>query len=279
MAKWGMVIDVSKCTACYSCFVACKDEYWDNDYPPFTAAQPRLGQFWMNILYKERGKYPYIKAAYQPLPCMHCSDAPCMKAAKGGAIYERPDGIVVIDPKKAVGQKQIVKACPYDVIFWNEERKLPQKCTFCAHRLPEGKLPRCVEACPSGCLNFGDLNNPKSEVSKMLKAAKAEVFHPEWKTKPKVFYIDLHKMTKSFIAGEVVFGDSDECAKGATVTLTGAAGKAVKTTANAYGNFEFDGLEPGKYSLTIGNPGYKAKTLEVILKTDSYLGDIFLAKA
>ena len=107
------------------------------------------GQYWMNIVEKERGTFPKVKLSCIPFTCMHCSNAPCMKAAKDGAIYRREDGIVIIDPEKAVGQKQIVDACPYRVIYWNEEKNLPQKCTMCAHLLDQGwKTPRCVEMCP-----------------------------------------------------------------------------------------------------------------------------------
>lgn len=211
---------------------------------------------------------------------MQCEDAPCIKAARDGAVYQRPDGIVVIDPQKAVGQKQLLEpeACPYGVIFWNEEKNLPQKCTFCVHRLEAGESPRCVQACPSECLVFGDLDDPESDVSKLLKSAKAEVFHPEWKAKPRVYYIDLHKMTRHFIAGAVIYGDSDECAEGVTATLI-ANGKSVKTTTNNYGNFEFDGLDAGKYSVKLECAGYAPKTIDVDLKTDGYLGDIILAKS
>ncbi len=201
MAEWRMVIDISRCTACYCCFIACKDEYWDNDYPPYSAAQPRHGQSWVRLEKKEGGTYPYIKVAYIPILCMQCDDAPCTKAARDGAVYKRPDRIVIIDPKKAVGQRQIVDACPYQAIFWNEEKQLPQKCNFCVQRLEEGKPPRCVQACPSQALIFGDLDDPESEVSKLVNSGKVEVFHPERKTKPDVYYIDLEKITKCFIAG------------------------------------------------------------------------------
>ena len=276
MTKWGLVIDVPKCTGCYNCFTACKDEYWDNDYPPYSAAQPKYDQFWMNIQTKERGTYPYIKVAHIPVPCMQCDDAPCIKAAKDGAVYKRPDGIVVIDPKKAVGQKQIVDACPYHVIFWNEEKKLPQKCTFCVHRLEEGKIPRCVQVCPSMAMTFGDLDDPNSEVSKLIASGQAEVLNPEYKTKPRVYYIGLPKL---FIAGSVAYGDTDECAEGATATLTDqSAGKSVETTANFFGDFEFDGLAAGKYSVKIAGDGYKAETIDIDLKTDRYLGAITLSR-
>jgi Fe-S-cluster-containing dehydrogenase component len=278
MTKWGFVIDISKCNACYCCFIACKDEYWDNDYPPYTAAQPRHGQSWMNIAMNERGKHPYVKVAYMPVPCMHCEDAPCIKAARDGAIYKRPDGIVVIDPQKAVGQKKLVKSCPYGAIFWNEEKNIPQKCTFCVHRLEEGGIPRCVQACPTGCIHFGDLDDPESEVSRLIRSAKAGVLHPEWNTRPLVYYLDLHKMTRYLIAGAVIFGDTDECAEGVTATLT-ANGKSVKTTTNNYGLFEFDGLDAGKYMLKLEHAGYVPKIKSIDLKTDSYLGDIVLARA
>jgi Fe-S-cluster-containing dehydrogenase component len=278
VTKLGFVIDISKCNACYCCFITCKDEYWDNDYPPYTAAQPRHGQSWMNISKKERGKHPYVKVAYMPVPCMHCEDAPCIKAAGDGAIYKRPDGIVVIDPQKAAGQEKLVKACPYNAIFWNQEKGLPQKCTFCVHRLEAGEIPRCVQACPTECIHFGDLDDPESDVSRLIKSAKAEAFHPEWNTRPQVYYLDLHKITKYFIAGAVVFGDTDECAEGVAVTLA-VNGKSVKTMTNNYGNFEFDGLNAGKYRLKLECAGYAPKTKNIDLKTDSYLDDIVLTRA
>lgn len=279
MAKWGMIIEISRCTACYCCFTACKDEYWDNNYPPYSAAQPKHGQFWMNIKKKERGVYPYIKVAYMPIPCMQCADAPCIKAAKNGAVYQRPDGIVIIDPQKAVGQKQLLDtaACPYGVIFWNEEKQLPQKCTFCVHRLERGDVPRCAQACSSEAIKFGDLDDPESEVSKLLKSGKTEAFHPEYNAQPGVSYTDLYKMTRRFITGSVIYGDTDECAEGVTATMTGN-GKPVKATTNTYGNFEFDGLNVGKYSVKFERAGYASKAIDVDLKTDSYLGEIILTR-
>lgn len=277
MTKWGFVIDVSKCNACYCCFIACKDEYWDNDYPPYTAAQPRYGQSWMNVIRNERGTHPYVKVAYMPVPCMHCEDAPCIKAAGDDAVYKRPDGIVVIDPIKAKGQRQLASSCPYNAIFWNEEKELPQKCTLCVHRLEEGEIPRCVQSCPTECIHFGDLDDPESDVSKLLKSAEVEVLHPEWNTKPLVYYIDLHKMTGYFIAGAAIFKDTDECAGGVTATLT-SDGKSVETKTNNYGNFEFDGLNTGKYTLKLECAGYAPKTETIDLKTDSYLGDMALVR-
>ena len=85
------------------------------------------------------------------MTCAQCKNPACTKAAEDGAVYKREDGIVMIDPVKAAGQKQIVNSCPYRVIFWNQEKNVAQKCTMCAHLLDEGyKTPRCVELCPTG---------------------------------------------------------------------------------------------------------------------------------
>jgi len=279
MAKWGMVVDIAKCNACYSCFIACKDEYWDNDYPPYSAAQPRHGQFWIRIEKKEGGTYPHIRVSYMPIPCMQCDAAPCIKAAKNGAVYKRPDGIVVINPEKAVGQRQIVDACPYGAIFWNEEKQLPQKCNFCVQRLEDGAIPRCVQACPSKAMIFGDLDDPASEVSKLVGSGKAEVFRPEDNTKPRVYYMGLERVTKSFLAASVVFGDVDECAEKVKATLVNKQSGEEKTAfTDAYGVFEFTGLSAGRYSLKLEYAGYAEKTMDVDLKTDNYLGAVNLTK-
>ena len=276
MTRYGMVIDISKCNGCFNCFLACRDEYCGNDFPPYSAAQPETGQSWMQVIEKERGKYPKVKVAYTPVPCMQCDDASCIKAATGGAVYKRPDGIVIIDPKKSEGQKAVVSACPYRVIFWNEAKQIPQKCTFCAHLLDQGwKVPRCVEVCPTGALTFGNLDDAKSDVSRAMKSGKVEILHPEYGLKEKVTYIGL---PKRFIAGSVVFGNTDECGEGARVTLQGKGEKRV-TKADNYGDFEFDGLTSDKpYRVKVECTGYKPFETEVNTKVDVYLGDIILKK-
>jgi len=231
----------------------------------------------MQVVEKERGKYPKVKVAYIPVPCMHCDDASCIKAATGGAVYKRPDGIVMIDPKKSEGQKAVVSACPYRVIFWNEEKQIPQKCTFCAHLLDQGwKAPRCVEVCPTGALTFGDLDDARSDVARRMTSGKLEILHPEYGMKEKVAYIGL---PKRFIAGSVVFGDTDECGEGAKVTLQGKGEKRVAKADN-YGDFEFDGLKEDRaYGVKVEGAGYKPFETEVNTKVDVYLGDVVLAKS
>jgi NAD-dependent dihydropyrimidine dehydrogenase PreA subunit len=195
-------------------------------------------------------------------------------------VEQRPDGIVVIDPVKAQGQKEVVSACPYRVIYWNEEKKLPQKCTFCAHLLDKGwKEPRCVESCPTKALVFGDVNDPNSEISKVIAAAKGklELLHPEYGLMPKVQYIGI---PKRFIAGEVVFRDKkDECAVGVKVMLTSKGGVDKVIKSDNYGEFEFEGLDADKdYTVLVEHNGYSAKKIKVRTNIDTYLGEILLSK-
>jgi tetrathionate reductase subunit B len=213
MVSYGMVINVNRCSGCAACVLACKDEYVGNDYPPYSASQPdaqygyypeayadgtgggrvwfKPGQLWVKDVEMVVGRFPSVKARYVMEPCMQCDDPPCMKAAQNGAIYKRPDGIVIIDPAKSTGQQQLVAACPYGRIYWSDDSFLPQKCTFCAHLIDQGQKPKCVEACPMTVFTFGDLSDPNSEVSKLV--SQAEILHPEYNAKPKVYYIGLPK--------------------------------------------------------------------------------------
>ncbi len=278
MVRLGLLIDITKCSGCHNCFLACRDEYYGNDYSPYSAPQPLEGQQWMQIKEIERGEYPRPKLDYIPLPCLHCEEAPCMAAATDGAVYRREDGIVLIDPVKAKGQRAIVGSCPYRVVFWNQELEIPQKCTLCAHLLDKGeKEPRCVEACPTGALVFGDLDDPNSAVAKLAAEKDLEVYHPEYGTSPRVRYIGI---PKRFIAGEVVRDDMrGECAEGVRVTLEGPGGVR-ETYSDSYGDFEFEGLEKNTtYTLRVELAGYVPQTFEVVTNKDVVLGEIVLTRA
>jgi Fe-S-cluster-containing dehydrogenase component len=278
MNKWALIVDIAKCHDCNNCFLACKDEYFENDFPPYSSAQPRMGQRWIDILRKERGQFPKVDVSYLPLPCMHCDDADCIKAAEGEAVYKRDDGIVIIDPLKAKGQKAVVESCPYGVIWWNEELDLPQKCTFCAHLLDEGwDKPRCVQACPTGALEFVHIED--LEMQRMIESDKLDTLHPEYGLEPRVYYKNLYRFTKCFVSGSVALKDVDECAEGAKVFLKNGSGKVIDTTVtNNFGDFKIDNLEEnnGKYSLEVEYPGYQKQELSVALEDSIDVGTIFL---
>ena len=132
-----------------------------------------------------------------PVMCNHCDDAPCMKAAKGGAITQRADGIVIIDPKKSKGQKEIVDACPYGAIYWNEEEQIPQAWFFDAHLLDKGwTKTRIEQCCPTDV--FRSVKVEDREMQRIREDEDLEVLKPEIGSKPRVYYKNMHLMTKCF---------------------------------------------------------------------------------
>lgn len=193
MVRYALLIDTTRCIGCNVCTIACKDQYVENDWPPYSLAQPWTGHFWMSVVEREWGKASDVSVGvrYIPQPCMQCDNPPCLKGATGGAMYKRPDGIVIIDPVKSKGQKQIVDACPYGKIFWNDQLQIPQKCTLCAHRLDKGLQPACVNACPTYAITIGD----DTALASNIANKKATVLSPELGAVPKVYYAGLPATT------------------------------------------------------------------------------------
>jgi len=262
------VIDVGICNGCYCCQISCKDEHVANDWTPYAKPQPDTGQFWLKQNEFVRGTVPKVKVHYLPILCMHCDEAPCMPACPvEGAIYKREDGLVIIDPTKCTGCKSCVDACPYHVIYFNESLNLAQKCTGCAHLLDSGwKEPRCADACPTLALKFGE----ESEMKNLIR--KAQVLHPEYKAKPRVYYLNI---PKKFIAGTVYDPVEKEVIIGATCTLAHTESKKQYTaTTDGFGDFWFEGLETGTFNLKIAK-GKKTKTFSALnTEKDINLGDI-----
>jgi Fe-S-cluster-containing dehydrogenase component len=277
MKTWHMIIDVALCTDCNNCFLADKDEFVGNDFPPYSVGQPWYGQRWIDIDRKERGQYPMVDVAYLPTPCQHCDDAPCIAAAPAGSIYKRADGLVIIDPAKAKGQPEIVDTCPYGVIFWNDEAQVAQKCTGCAHLLDEGwKDTRCSQVCPSGALRL--VLAEEDEFVKFAAAEGLEVLRPELGSNPRVHYKNLHKWSKVFVGGSAVFADTDECAEGARAVLTLDGKPAGEAITDNYGDFKIDRLEPGVYGLTLSASGYEDRAVTVDAAASVSLGVVVLER-
>lgn len=276
MKKWHMIIDVEKCEDCNNCLLACKDEHVDNEWTGYSKPQPNLGQKWINVQRKERGTFPLIDVAYRPTPCMHCDDAPCIKAGQG-SVTKRPDGIVIIDPEKSKGKKEVVKSCPYDVIWWNEELSIPQKCTFCAHLKDEGwKEPRCVQVCPTGALKIENLTDEEFNV--VIENEKLEVLHKDYKTSPRVYYKNLYRFEKCFIAGSVSIEQDGivDCAEEARVVLYKDDLKIAEEATDNYGDFKFDCLDEdsGEYTLEVFYKDKKSKVIKLTVKRSVNVGDI-----
>lgn len=266
----AFVVDISKCNGCYCCQIACKDEHVGNDWTPYAKPQPDTGQFWLKLNEYVRGTVPKVKMHYLPVLCMHCDNAPCMKACPvKGAIYKRDDGLVIIDPEKCTGCKNCVDSCPYGVIYFNEDLNIAQKCSGCAHLLEKGwKGPRCVDVCPTEAIKFGE----ESELKNLIK--KAEVLQPGKKAKPRVYYLNI---PGKFVAGTVCDKAKEECIKDATCTLTDAkSGETFVVKTDSFGDFWFEKLGVGTFKLKIES-GKKCKTISAIsTEKDVNLGDIFL---
>jgi len=211
--RWGMTIDLTKCAGCCACALACKQEHF---LPP--------GVTWGRVLYGEAGVYPMVTQEILPILCNHCEDAPCVRVCPTGATTKREDGIVSIDCDACIGCRYCVIACPYQSrTFLSEEGEYFQgkgytareklgrqiyplqegttiKCNFCMERIDAGMekglkpgqdreaTPACVNACYTRARVFGDLEDPESEISMLIRRMKGFQLHPEFGTNPSVYY-------------------------------------------------------------------------------------------
>lgn len=202
--KWGLVVDLDKCTGCTGCAIACKSEF-----------DTRLGVFRSQVVDHEHGKYPKVKRDFLPWLCNHCENPPCVSVCpvepsdakfngvkfKKRATYKRPDGPVLVDQDRCIGCGQCVMNCPYNARFFDPGKKAggnsdanpASKCDLCVHRLDAGVVPSCVNTCTGRARIVGDLNDPKSTVSRLLKKHTAGVLLPEKGTQPTVFYIGKNR--------------------------------------------------------------------------------------
>ncbi len=122
------------------------------------------------------------------MPCMQCNNPPCMDACPEEAIYKRKDGIVLVDEEKCTGCQLCIPACPYDALTYDDQRDVIVKCTLCHHRIDKGLEPFCVVCCEDDAIFFGDLNDPESEVSRLISQRSAYILKPEAGTTPAVYY-------------------------------------------------------------------------------------------
>ena len=278
MSKWNLIIDVAECTNCNLCTLATMDEYVDNEWPGYTAPMPKHGHKWIDIKQKERGQAPFIDIAYMPTMCNHCDIAPCIKSAPD-VISKRDDGIVLIDPDKAKGRKDLVNACPYGHIWWNEERETAQAWPFDAHLLDTGwNKTRGDQSCPTGAMKAIKLDD--DAMAKMADEEGYEVLNPEYGTKPRIWYKNLWRYSTAFVGGSVSADANGivDCVEGAAVTLSKDGSKLAELVTDNYGDFKFDRLEEdsGRYTVEISSKQYGSKSIEFELGESLYLGEIKL---
>ncbi len=223
--KWGMAIDMDRCSGCGACVVACQVE---NNVPapgPDQSEQARA-IYWMDLLTTSKGEYPSLKVEVMPVPCMQCDEPPCTKVCPVGATYLNDEGIVAQIWDRCIGCRYCMSACPYSRRYFNWDKPewdgfeqqalnpavatrpegVVEKCTFCHHRVRSCKeqaraderaltdndfrhLTACATACPARAITFGDLNDPKSDVSRLHNSPRAIRLLEELGTKPKVVYL------------------------------------------------------------------------------------------
>jgi Fe-S-cluster-containing dehydrogenase component/formate-dependent nitrite reductase membrane component NrfD len=176
--RYGFVIDHRKCIGCHACTVACKEE---NRVP--------VGSFRTWVKYVEKGTFPDTRRYFSVLRCNHCDDAPCVTICPTVALYRRSDGIVDFDNRRCIGCKSCMQACPYDALYIDPATNTAAKCHYCAHRVEVGLEPACVIVCPERAIIAGDLDDPRTEIARMVARENVEVRKAEQGTRPKVFYV------------------------------------------------------------------------------------------
>ncbi|HEC61265.1 MAG: 4Fe-4S dicluster domain-containing protein [Thermodesulfobacteriota bacterium] len=198
--RYGMVIDLKKCIGCYGCQISCKAE---NATPP--------GVLWARVMKREFGKYPNTRRLSLPLLCMHCQDPACETVCPTKATTKGDSGIVTVDQDKCVGCRYCMMVCPYQARYHHAKEReyfpgqgltpfeemgykqhkpgLVSKCNFCQSRLEQGLEPSCVVTCMCKARYFGDLDDPESEVSRLIRDRAGYQLHPELGTDPSVYYL------------------------------------------------------------------------------------------
>lgn len=176
--RYGMAVDTVRCVGCAACVIACKTENAVAD-----------GGFRVWIAQEVTGRYPTLAMEIRSERCNQCTDAPCVSVCPTGASFVAEGGIVAVDPDKCTGCKACMASCPYDARFVRPDGVV-DKCTFCLHRVREGRDPACVENCPTSALTFGDLDDPRSELAHLVASREHHVLAPEVGTTPNVLYLE-----------------------------------------------------------------------------------------
>ena len=178
--RYGMLIDLRRCTGCQTCQVSCKSQ---NNVP--------LGVWRTWVKQIEKGRYPNVGKAFLPIMCNNCEQPACVTVCPTKASVRRKDGIVIIDPHRCVGCRHCMAACPYAVRYINPLLGIAQKCDWCSKSVDAGLEPACVVNCPTGAIIFGDLNDQQSRISTLINKFPTARLKVDMGTRPRVFYIGL----------------------------------------------------------------------------------------
>lgn len=177
--QYGFVIDNRKCIGCHACTVACKSEH---------NVPVGVNRTWVKQV--EKGVFPETRRLFSVMRCNHCTDAPCVTICPTQALFVREDGIVDFDNRRCIGCKSCMQACPYDALYIDPETHTAAKCNYCAHRVDVGLEPACVNVCPEHAIISGDLEDPNSEIARLVAREQVTARRTEKGTKPNLFYIN-----------------------------------------------------------------------------------------
>jgi Fe-S-cluster-containing dehydrogenase component/formate-dependent nitrite reductase membrane component NrfD len=184
MPNYGFAIDLRKCIGCHACTIACKAEH---EIPV------GVNRCWVKTV--EKGSFPETRRFFFPVLCNQCEDAPCVRICPTNALFKRRDRIVDLNSDSCIGCRACMEACPYDQLFIDPNTRTAEKCNFCANRVENKLLPACVSVCPTECRIFGDLDDPTSEVARIVQHEAFMVRKPEKGTGPKIFYLGAEEST------------------------------------------------------------------------------------
>lgn len=277
MKKWNMIVDVARCHNCYNCFIATKDEYVGVEHEGYTSSQPLHGHSWVDMEYRESGQWPMVETSFRPVMCNHCDDAPCIAAANNDAITKRDDGIVIIDPEKAKGQSQIVDACPYGAIYWNEETNTPQAWPFDAHLLDRGwDKTKLEKVCPTDV--FRSVKVSDAEMQKMAADEDLVTRESDTSAKPRVYYKNNHLFSTCFIGGTLVRKQDgiEDCVTAAVVVAMQGSECLGEAVSDGFGEFKIERIprDAGAVTLEVKIDGEVAAALDVDVADSVYAGCI-----
>lgn len=185
--RLGMMIELDRCVGCLACVSACK-ERWDSG--------PGVARDWVRTFeHGNRGKD--LDITFYPGMCMHCKDHPCTTECPTGATYARPDGVVVVDQDVCIGCGNCIPMCPYGARTADPQKKIVEKCNLCAPYVARGEQPACVSTCLAECRHYGDLDDPNSDVARLVRDRKAKpLTTAEVNVGPNIYYApDSHRET------------------------------------------------------------------------------------
>jgi len=179
---FAMVIDQERCIGCEACSIACKIENNTTDF--WIKVETQGGA----VKDTPGGNFPNLTMDFLPKLCNHCEKPPCVDSCPEDALQKRDDGIVILDQELCSGCQACLTACPYNIIVFDENKNLAEKCNFCAHRIDQGLDPFCVICCEGQAIHFGDLSDANSVVSKLVSGKNTFQLKTEERTKPSVYY-------------------------------------------------------------------------------------------